>query len=245
MLRQLDARSAAQNGSSASNLYAGIDLISDALPFGRLWYGEPNAMSNAIGYAKHCSRSHDAVIRVYDEAGSMIQTHGHKGEFKEPPRLLSLGLRKMLCTAGHDPSGLIKTIPMEPGEALGLAAQIAVGLAGFAGVVVVFRRGSLHELSPIDKYRLWLLLANSAVPLLCCLFAILLLTVKPAPISIWRWCSAFSTLLLSPLVYMSRRTTAKLGPNAIRNIGGYRYVYYGMAIVGTQSLPLTLRRDFG
>jgi hypothetical protein len=32
---------------------------------------------------------------------------------------------------------------------------------------------------------------------------------------------------------MSRRTTAKLGPNAIRNIGGYRYVYYGMAIVGT------------
>ena len=29
----------------------GVDLISDALPFGRLWYGEPNAISNAIGYA--------------------------------------------------------------------------------------------------------------------------------------------------------------------------------------------------
>ena len=25
----------------------GVDLISDALPFGRLWYGEPNAVSNA------------------------------------------------------------------------------------------------------------------------------------------------------------------------------------------------------
>ena len=48
MLRQLDARSAAQNGSSASNLYAGIDLISDALPFGRLWYGEPNATDFVI-----------------------------------------------------------------------------------------------------------------------------------------------------------------------------------------------------
>ena len=24
------------------------DLISDALPFGRLWYGEPNAISNAV-----------------------------------------------------------------------------------------------------------------------------------------------------------------------------------------------------
>ena len=26
----------------------GVDLVSDALPFGRLWYGEPNAISNAI-----------------------------------------------------------------------------------------------------------------------------------------------------------------------------------------------------
>ena len=29
----------------------GVTLISDALPFGRLWYGEPNAINNAIGYA--------------------------------------------------------------------------------------------------------------------------------------------------------------------------------------------------
>jgi hypothetical protein len=27
----------------------GVDLISDALPFGRLWYDGPNAASNAIG----------------------------------------------------------------------------------------------------------------------------------------------------------------------------------------------------
>ena len=46
--------------------HRGVDLPSDALPFGRLWYGEPNAVSNAIGYAEHYSRSHDAVIRVYD-----------------------------------------------------------------------------------------------------------------------------------------------------------------------------------
>jgi hypothetical protein len=57
---------------------------SDALPFGRLWYGEPNAVSNAIGYAEFFSRSHDAVIRVYDDAGSVIETHEHTGEFKEP-----------------------------------------------------------------------------------------------------------------------------------------------------------------
>ena len=39
------------------------------LPFGRLWYDTPD---NAIGYAMHSSRSHDAVIRVYDDAGNVI-----------------------------------------------------------------------------------------------------------------------------------------------------------------------------
>jgi len=58
----------------------GVDLISDVLPFGRLWY---NAPDNAIGYAMHSSRSHDAVIRVYDGAGNVIETQEHKGEFKE------------------------------------------------------------------------------------------------------------------------------------------------------------------
>jgi hypothetical protein len=53
----------------------GVDLISDALRFGSLWYAGPNAVSNAIGYAKFYSRSHDAVIRVYDEAGNVIDTH--------------------------------------------------------------------------------------------------------------------------------------------------------------------------
>jgi hypothetical protein len=61
----------------------GVDLISDVLPFGRLWYPAPNAVSNAIGFAKFRSRSHHAVIRVYDEAGNVIEMHEHKGEFKE------------------------------------------------------------------------------------------------------------------------------------------------------------------
>jgi hypothetical protein len=61
----------------------GVDLISDALPFGRLWYGDANAVANAVGYANFYSRSHDAVIRVYDDVGNMIETHEHKGDFKE------------------------------------------------------------------------------------------------------------------------------------------------------------------
>ena len=46
-------------------------------------YGEPNATAHAIGYAKHRSRSHDAVIRVYDDAGYVIDAHEQKGDFKE------------------------------------------------------------------------------------------------------------------------------------------------------------------
>ena len=53
----------------------GVDLISDALPFGRLWYGEPNTISNAISFAKFRSRSHDAVIRVYGAAGACGWEH--------------------------------------------------------------------------------------------------------------------------------------------------------------------------
>ena len=61
----------------------GVDLISETLPFGRLWYGEPNAVSNAIEYAKFRSRSHNAVIRVYDAAGKVIETHEHTGDSRE------------------------------------------------------------------------------------------------------------------------------------------------------------------
>ena len=48
--------------------------------FHDLWYGELNAIADA----KHYSRSHDAVIRVYDEAGNVIETHEHGGDFTHP-----------------------------------------------------------------------------------------------------------------------------------------------------------------
>src|SRR5437899_5088533 len=57
----------------------GVDLISDALPFGRLWYAEPNAVSNA----KFFSRSHDAVIRVYAPEGSRRLGSGDSARQKD------------------------------------------------------------------------------------------------------------------------------------------------------------------
>jgi hypothetical protein len=49
-----------------------IDLVSDVLPFGRLWYAEPDS----IEYAKSTG-AHDAVIHVHDDGGNVIETHEH------------------------------------------------------------------------------------------------------------------------------------------------------------------------
>jgi hypothetical protein len=57
--------------------------VSGEMKLQMLWYGEPDAISNAIGYAKCFSRSHDAVIRVFDSARNVIDTHEQAGQFKE------------------------------------------------------------------------------------------------------------------------------------------------------------------
>jgi hypothetical protein len=77
-----------------------INLVSDLLPkrsrkdngrigteenrgFGIETLGATARIISNQGYAKFCSRSHDAVIRVYDAARNVIETHEHKGDFKE------------------------------------------------------------------------------------------------------------------------------------------------------------------
>lgn len=58
----------------------GFDLISDALTFGRPWYGRAE---DAIGYAKFYSRSHAVIVRVFDQSGALIETHESEGAFHE------------------------------------------------------------------------------------------------------------------------------------------------------------------
>lgn len=62
---------------------SGVDLVSDALPFGRLWYAEPNAAKNAISYAQFYSRAHQATIDVIDRSGAIVATYEHAGNFSE------------------------------------------------------------------------------------------------------------------------------------------------------------------
>ena len=121
---------------------------------------------------------------------------------------------------------------MEPGEGLGIAAQIAVALAGFAGVVVVFRRESVHEWSSADKLRLRLLLANSILPLGLCMIGLLLLTIKPMPPGIWRWCSGFAFVVSLLFAITMTKTFRRLDLRQIQRERAIRFVFYLFGIFG-------------
>jgi hypothetical protein len=122
---------------------------------------------------------------------------------------------------------------MQPGEALGVVAQVAVTLAGFAGIVVVFRPDAVHQWSALDKFRLRLLLSNSALPLGYSLFGMLLLTIDQPPSAIWRWCSGVA-LATQFAFYFSVRGAARVISSAeLRS--GTRFLYYSvsaLALIG-------------
>ena len=56
-------------------------LISMVLPLGHV--GGYLEAAAAVRQAKSYSGSHAAVIRVYDDAGNVIETHEHEGDLKE------------------------------------------------------------------------------------------------------------------------------------------------------------------
>src|SRR5215468_934633 len=62
----------------------GFDLSGDALRYSPLWYRGPNAIMDAVRFARSCSRSRRVVIHVYDPAGNLIETLDYKGDFEEP-----------------------------------------------------------------------------------------------------------------------------------------------------------------
>ena len=129
---------------------------------------------------------------------------------------------------------------MEPGEILSTAAQIAVALAGFAGVVVVFRRESVHDWSPIDKFRLRLLLTNSVLPLALSTVGLLLLSIKPEPPGIWRWSSGFAFVVLLPFGIERLKIFSRFDQQELRSSHATRFVFYLSAALGIGATLLQL-----
>ena len=55
----------------------GVDLISDQFRYGPIWYAGPDAVRNAVAYAKYraLSRSQRAKICELDDFGAVVHTH--------------------------------------------------------------------------------------------------------------------------------------------------------------------------
>jgi hypothetical protein len=55
----------------------GFDLSSELFRYGPIWYAGPDAVRNAVAYAKYRShsRSQRAIIRVLDDSGAVVQMH--------------------------------------------------------------------------------------------------------------------------------------------------------------------------
>jgi hypothetical protein len=115
---------------------------------------------------------------------------------------------------------------MEPSAALSVSAQIAIAIAGFAGVVAVFRSGSVHDWGRVEKFWLRLLLANSILPLGFSMVGLLFLVVTPLPPTIWRWCSGFAALFLFPYATIILRTLHSFAPGQLHAAGGTKFTSY-------------------
>lgn len=120
---------------------------------------------------------------------------------------------------------------MEPTTALGVSAQIAVAITGFAGVVAAFRNDSVHDWGPVEKFWLRLLLNNSILPLALSMVGLFLLSVTDGSPTIWRWCSGFATLFLLPYAMLIIKTVVGFAPGQLEAAGGTRITSYALIAI--------------
>ncbi|PYL05539.1 MAG: hypothetical protein DME34_11200 [Verrucomicrobia bacterium] len=129
---------------------------------------------------------------------------------------------------------------MPPSEALSASAQLAVALAGFAGVVVAFRSRSVHEWTNIDKFRLRILLLNSGMPFALSLIGMMLLTANISPGGIWRYCSGFAFLLIWLAAMSYSKSFRRFSPEELVQAGSSRALFYSAAAIGSAVTLLQL-----
>jgi hypothetical protein len=129
---------------------------------------------------------------------------------------------------------------MQPSEALSASAQVAVTLAGFAGVVVAFRSGSIHEWSKIDKFRLRILLMNSAMPFVLSIFGMILLSTNLEATMVWRLCSLIAFVLIILIGPRSARSSREFTREEFKTSGAKRPLFYVSAFIGIAATFLQL-----
>ena len=129
---------------------------------------------------------------------------------------------------------------MQPSEALSTSAQLAVALAGFAGVVVAFRNRSVHEWSKIDKFRLRILLSNSALPFIMSIFAMLLLATSLPEPTIWRWCSLVAFIATAATGQFLSGNYRTFSREDLKASGSRRWIFVSSGLIGVAATLLQL-----
>ena len=129
---------------------------------------------------------------------------------------------------------------MQPSEALSASAQIAVTLAGFAGVVVAFRSGAVHEWSKMDKFRLEILLSNSGLPFILSILALVLTTTTLNEQMTWRLCSLIAFIIMVARGRMLSKTYRGFSRQELRTSESKRWVFYSSAVMGIGATVLQI-----
>lgn len=129
---------------------------------------------------------------------------------------------------------------MQPTEALSTSAQLAVTLAGFAGVVVAFRSGAIHEWSKMDKFRLEILLSNSGLPFALSILAMVLMATNLHEQTIWRWCSLSAFIITAARGQVLSRTYRTFSKDELKTSGSKRWIFYTSAALGTGAMLLQM-----
>lgn len=117
-------------------------------------------------------------------------------------------------------------------DMLGVAAQVAVTLAGFAGVVVVFGSGAVHEWSPVDRFRLRLMLTSASVSLAFCLAGLLLLAADLAPATAWSAGSVLVVAILLPGFVANFKTFRTFSGSELAATAASKLIFYSISAAG-------------
>lgn len=129
---------------------------------------------------------------------------------------------------------------MTPGEALGIAVQVAVALAGFTGVVAVFGANPVHEWSRLNRLRLRLLLTMSSIPVALCLIALVLLATGLREGMIWRLTSGIAAFVFATASGTAQHAMSRVPAKELDRPDGSRMVFYSTGAVGVAAILLLL-----
>ena len=129
---------------------------------------------------------------------------------------------------------------MQPSEALSASAQVAVTLAGFAGVVVAFRSSAIHEWSKIDKFRLEILLSNSALPFILSIFGMVMDATSLSQPTIWRWCSLSAFIITVVRGQVLSQAYRAFSREELKASGSRKWIFYSASSVGIAATLLQL-----